>query len=159
MQFADRQTAFSFTPLFLAAYHMKKPLNKKIKYLIFIFFLLIIFFILSEVGIYKCTLRALLGIPCPMCGITRAFKTFLQGKFMLSFYYHPLWPLFAVSILLYILYYLGLIKVSDNVFNMYCFCFFGLLIICFIIRHILHSPIVQIEPDSSIIMKVISYHH
>jgi hypothetical protein len=34
-----------------------------------------------------------LGIPCPGCGITRAFGLALHGHLAEAFAFHPLWPL------------------------------------------------------------------
>jgi len=34
-----------------------------------------------------------LGMPCPGCGITRAFCFASHGQFRDAFVYHPLWPL------------------------------------------------------------------
>lgn len=37
-----------------------------------------------------CVLNTFFGIYCPGCGGTRALKALLQGKFLLSLWYHPL---------------------------------------------------------------------
>lgn len=37
-----------------------------------------------------CVWDNLLGIYCPGCGGTRAFRAFLKGDFLSSFWYHPL---------------------------------------------------------------------
>jgi hypothetical protein len=38
-----------------------------------------------------CTLRIIAGIPCPGCGLTRAFFLLLQGKVKDAFVMHPFW--------------------------------------------------------------------
>lgn len=43
-----------------------------------------------------CLLYASTGIYCPGCGGTRAIKALLQGRFLLSLWYHPLIPYGAV---------------------------------------------------------------
>lgn len=45
----------------------------------------------------------LFGLPCPFCGITRAAKLMLQGKFKASFDMHPLLILVIFGVLLYII--------------------------------------------------------
>ena len=37
-----------------------------------------------------CPFRLLFRIPCPCCGLTRAWKAALQLDFLSAFYYHPL---------------------------------------------------------------------
>lgn len=51
-----------------------------------------------------CVYRATLGIPCPGCGMTRAFANLLAGHYKESFAMNPLWPLVlaAVVLMLYI---------------------------------------------------------
>ena len=44
---------------------------------------------LSVTGIH-CPIRYLLGIPCPTCGMTRAYVALFHGDFLRAFYYHPL---------------------------------------------------------------------
>jgi len=40
-----------------------------------------------------CPLPLTLGIPCPGCGITRAFSLATHGHFAEAYAFHPLWPL------------------------------------------------------------------
>ena len=40
-----------------------------------------------------CPLPLTLGIPCPGCGITRAFGLATHGHFGEAYAFHPLWPL------------------------------------------------------------------
>ena len=41
------------------------------------------------VGIPVCFFRAMTGLPCPGCGLTRAFSSLLQGRAEAAFAYHP----------------------------------------------------------------------
>lgn len=45
---------------------------------------------------YDCFVRTYSGIICPGCGGTRAFFTFLQGRFVASFCYHPVVPYMGI---------------------------------------------------------------
>ena len=47
-------------------------------------------------GIFKCPVYETIGIPCPTCGITRAYKLFLTGHIKDAFMMHPLFLLPAV---------------------------------------------------------------
>ena len=40
-------------------------------------------------GIPVCFFRAMTGLPCPGCGLTRAFSSLLQGRAEAAFAYHP----------------------------------------------------------------------
>ncbi|EOT42567.1 DUF2752 domain-containing protein [Enterococcus dispar] len=59
------------------------------------------------VGLLECPLKAVTGLPCPVCGMTRAFVHLAQGEITTAFYYHPL---FWVIILLVVLYGISLKK-------------------------------------------------
>ena len=51
-------------------------------------------------GIPVCLFHSLTGLPCPGCGLTRAFSSLLHGQVAAAFAYHPfvflLLPLFAI---------------------------------------------------------------
>ena len=46
--------------------------------------------------LWGCPLRALFHIPCPGCGMTRAFVSAFQLDFHAAFLYHPLFPVFVL---------------------------------------------------------------
>lgn len=50
-------------------------------------------------GAAFCPIRQSIGLPCPSCGMTRAWLAFVRGDFGDAFYFHPLFLL--VPILLY----------------------------------------------------------
>jgi len=47
----------------------------------------------ATTGPVLCPMALLLGMPCPGCGITRAFCFATHGHFREAFGFHPLWPL------------------------------------------------------------------
>ncbi len=47
----------------------------------------LLFVVLTDIG---CIFKAISGIPCPGCGVTRAVLSFIEGDWHLAFYYHPL---------------------------------------------------------------------
>lgn len=136
---------------------MKKVFsNQKIKELIIIAAVLILLAVLVILRIYKCPLDFLFGIPCPMCGITRAYLSLLNGDIRTAFYYHPLWPALLIIGLMYALYLFGVIDPSKKVINIIGYSLCVLLIACFIIRHLLGSPVVQVHFDSSLICRALN---
>jgi hypothetical protein len=46
-----------------------------------------------------CLFRAVAGIPCPLCGLTRSFVSLSHGEFRAAFTYHPLGPILYVGCL------------------------------------------------------------
>lgn len=50
--------------------------------------LLILFYLIITRG--KCLVRELTGVPCPGCGITRAYIALAKGDVKLAWHYHPL---------------------------------------------------------------------
>src|SRR5690625_1103272 len=71
---------------------MRKQANV---FILFIFFVTIFYIILFALG-FTCPIKALTGISCPGCGMTRAFISLLNLKPSLAFYYHPLFPLVII---------------------------------------------------------------
>lgn len=58
---------------------------------------LLIFGLLILLGIFKCPLYEITGVPCPTCGMTRAWRSFILLDFATAFQMHPLFllpPLF-----------------------------------------------------------------
>ena len=50
-----------------------------------------------------CMLKALTGVACPACGMTRAFMSLFYLEFRMAFYYNPAWwtvPVAALSCLM-----------------------------------------------------------
>ena len=46
-----------------------------------------------------CPFKLITGLPCPGCGLTRAFMALFTFNFLDSFRYHPLWPLVIFMLL------------------------------------------------------------
>jgi hypothetical protein len=49
---------------------------------------------------WPCPIKAVLGIPCPGCGMSRALVLLLKGQFTESVQWHPFAPLFLAGIFL-----------------------------------------------------------
>ena len=110
--------------------------------------------ILSD--IYVCPLNYILGIPCPMCGMTRAFLSVISGDFAGAFYYHPLWIIIIIGVIFIVLYELRIIRIPKTLFNIICIILGILLILCYIIRFIMHSDVVMPHFETSLIYRLIS---
>ena len=124
------------------------------KKLLDILVLILVFIVLVIFG-YRCPLRYLLGLSCPFCGLTRAFVSILHFDFKQAFYYHLLWPLALVGIIIFILYNLKVIKLKKE----YIKVFFSFFIISFLIYYFYRlfcgSKIVYFNFNKSLIYKII----
>ncbi len=114
-------------------------------------------FLVAALGFYKCPLDFVFGIPCPMCGITRALLSVFRGDFGKAFYYHPLWPLFPLAVILYVLYSLRIIRVSRRFADGICLVLCVLLCGCFAARHYLGSPVVRVHFGTSLLGRIVEY--
>ena len=131
---------------------MKK--TKKIRQLCPVILVVTMLFVLAVTGVYKCPMDYIFGIPCPMCGITRAFIALTHGDIREAFYYHPLWPVAVIAGIFYLLHFFEIIKINRRTTDILCFMICLLLIGCFAMRHVLHSPVVRIHYETSLISRI-----
>ncbi|MGM0139236.1 hypothetical protein IGI65_001688 [Enterococcus sp. DIV0755b] len=92
------------------------------------------------VGLLECPLKAVTGLPCPVCGMTRAFIHLAQGDITTAFYYHPL---FWVIILLVLLYGVSLKKavIARLLTNKYWWMgIIGLFLVVYLYRMVQYFP-------------------
>ena len=62
-----------------------------------------LYFPRSLTGPVMCPVALVLGLPCPGCGITRAFGCATHGEFRRAFEFHSIWPvLLAYFVFLWI---------------------------------------------------------
>lgn len=75
-------------------------MNKKTLKILLMHFIL--FACLSAFVIFiPCPLFKISGIPCPLCGMTRAIIAFFEGNFQLAFSLHPLFFVFPFAFLFF----------------------------------------------------------
>ncbi|MGH4123432.1 MAG: DUF2752 domain-containing protein [Clostridium sp.] len=49
-----------------------------------------------------CFIRGILGIPCPSCGMTRAYKLLFKGDLVGAFHMHPLFFIPIIIVVLFV---------------------------------------------------------
>ncbi len=48
-----------------------------------------------------CIFKVYAGMPCPGCGMTRAFLSLFEGHLHEAFFWHPLWPIVILGPMVY----------------------------------------------------------
>lgn len=115
-----------------------------------------VFAIMSAFDIYSCPLRFFFGVPCALCGMTRAFMALARGDVSGAFYWHPLWPAVPFVAGFFVLCYFDFIHPSRKIYDAVVCLSVVLLLACFTIRHIIHSPVVEINFASSFVSRFIA---
>ncbi len=95
---------------------------------------LLVLVILMLTGIYQCPFRLLFKIPCPFCGISRAFMSASHFHMKEAFAFHPLWPLIVLALLTELLKALKIVKISNRLYNIGAALLGLCILICYIIR-------------------------
>lgn len=130
--------------------------NKEYITYVIVFFIVLLGGILSYLEVYTCPFLYITGIPCPMCGMTRALFSVLHLDFESSFHFHALWPLVVIILPTYLLIKFKHIKINKRLEN-FLSIFIALLFLgYFIFRHATASPIVEIHFHNSLIYKIYS---
>ena len=97
---------------------------------------LLVLAILMAFRLYKCPLVAIAGIPCPLCGTTRAIKAVLRGDIEMSFHHHPLWPMTVLTAVGIVLHETGVLKLPKWVGNTLLGIVITALLVCYVWRWI-----------------------
>jgi len=78
-------------------------MNRNRKYLFeFIIAVFIFYVFLFSIGI-TCPIKALTGVSCPSCGMTRAWISVLKLDFKSAFYFHPLFIMPLLYLIVFLL--------------------------------------------------------
>lgn len=101
----------------------------------------------------KCPYRLFFGISCPGCGMTRAWLSALMLDFEAAWYYHPLFWLVPIVVLLIIFRE----KINVKVYHGILFFCIALMIVVYAYRMLdVKCDVVVFEPTEGMIFKVIS---
>lgn len=121
---------------------IKQDLKTVVPVLVFVaLFIAAYNFILGKI----CPMRMVFGIPCPSCGITRAFLLVLQGEFYEATVMHPLWIVLILLLLAFLAvrYFVQDENKSKKLVQMIKVCFAVATVLCvvyYIYRMIMWYP-------------------
>lgn len=124
-------------------------MNNKLKKYIKLFLALIIigaFYMMIE-----CPIKFLTGVSCPGCGMTRALLSVIRFDFKNAFYYHPLW----LIPIIYIVLYFYILKKNKKANNTILAIFISMFFITYFLRLLSNNTIVYIDFKESFIYNII----
>ena len=127
----------------------------KKKTFIIVSILSVIFILLVVLNIYKCPIKFIFGLSCPLCGLTRALLSVIQLDLRKSFYYHLFWPIILLLIILHILYEFKIIKLNKKLIYYSLYAFSTVNLIYYFYRLFNGSDIVYFDFTESLIYKII----
>ena len=101
--------------------------------------IILVLAVLMAFRLYKCPLVAIAGIPCPLCGTTRAIKSVLRGDIEMAFHYHPLWLMTILTAAGIVLHETGILKMPKWLGNTLLGIVIAALLVCYVWRWINHT--------------------
>lgn len=123
------------------------------------------FFTIFSISIFillfntKCIFKSIIGVPCPGCGLTRAWISFIKGNISEAFYWHPLFLMIPALAILILLYFKGSFIKYRRYILIAIVTIVGLYIIVYIVRMVILFP--SVEPldynRQSFINRLINY--
>lgn len=128
---------------------------KRIKDFIIICSIIILILIFNT----KCIFKSIIGIPCPGCGLTRAWISFIEGDIPKAFYWHPLFLMIPILAILIFLYFKGSLIKYRRYILILIMIIVSLYLVIYVVRMINLFP--NIEPldynNQSFINRLIYY--
>ncbi len=111
----------------------------------------LLYVVIESVGI-TCPIRFVTGISCAGCGMSRAWLSLLRGDIRMAFYYHPLFLLPVVALLVWIFKN----KLPQALYRFIMFTIVLLFVIIYMYRMIVvKGDIVVFEPENNILFRII----
>lgn len=127
---------------------------KSKKQILIIIISLFILILLSLLGLYRCPFKYIFGIPCPLCGMTRAFISLLKLDISKAFYYHAFWPVIVVLFILYFIFLFKNIKINKKM--VFVLDVIGILNLVYYFYRLFFLPgVLHIDFENSILYKIL----
>lgn len=128
-------------------------MKKTIKDLSIFIFVILIYYLILLILDMTCPIKDLLGISCPGCGMSRALFNAIQFKFDKAFYYHPLWIVLPICVIILMISHY---KNKKKIFYT-CMISFSILLIIVYIYRMFNSDnyVVFFKPKEGLIYRII----
>lgn len=128
-------------------------MKKMIKDLSIFIFVILIYYLILLILDMTCPIKDLLGISCPGCGMSRALFNAIQFKFEKAFYYHPLWIVLPICVIILMISHY---KNKKKIFYT-CMISFSILLIIVYIYRMFNSDnyVVFFKPKEGLIYRII----
>lgn len=91
-------------------------------------------------GQQNCIFKAIFGLPCPGCGMTRAWISAIKFNFADAFFFHPLFWILPIALVLW----LGFRIKDMEVPNCLIYGFIALMLVVYVVRMLTMFP--ELEP-------------
>lgn len=106
-----------------------------------IFYILLLSIIFAILYFFKtpCFFRLFTGIPCPSCGMTRAFLSLIKLNLRESFYYHPLLIPSLLAAFIAIHMKVPALKFNKKICNTFLWAFIIIFFAVYLFRLITHN--------------------
>jgi len=127
-------------------------MKSKIKGIISIISILALVYLVFHLLGIGCPIKWLTGISCAGCGMTRAWMSLIKLDFDKAFYYHPLFFLPPIALVIYVFKE----KIPIKFYKAICLTFVVLFVIIYVIRLVLSDgSIVVFEPKNGAVLKLV----
>lgn len=134
---------------------MKEFLKSKVSAASAVFAVVLLYVIMESLGI-TCPIKFVTGISCAGCGMSRAWLALLRLDFQKAFYFHPLFWLPPVFVVVF----LFKKHIKKRIYHIFLFTIILLCAIVYLYRLIMgNGDIVTFHPENNLLFRIIRKIH
>jgi len=125
-------------------------LNKKYHDAISAVAAVVIFYLILQLLGITCPIKFVTGVSCPGCGMTRAWLSLLHFDFAKAVYYHPLFFIPPLALVIFIF----KSKIKPSIYKAFFICICAIFIIVYFYRQFYGDGyVVSFHPENNILTK------
>lgn len=141
---------FHLISIMLVSVSKKKGITKSSFWAVFA---VILFYTGMQLLGITCPIKYLTGISCAGCGMTRAYLSLLRLDFSKAFYYHPLFFLPPIFLVIYV----KRASMKKSIYNMFLFLFISIFLVVYLYRMFnAEKTILVCRPEEGLIFRCIN---